>query len=152
MPLGWNEIHQLEMEESYPAAIEAIEARLRADPADVEAVIRLGFNLWYAAHGMDRMQKVLPKEAYATRFMELLGAYRQRLADNADFCWAFGLGISLFWFEFPGADEATGEALLAQARLLDPFYRHLFSMGQEKIAERFRGRGIFAAYYAVADA
>ena len=152
MPLAWNEIHHLEMEESYPAAIDALEARLQADPDDAEAVIRLGFNLWYAAHEMDRMQKALPKEAYATRFMELLGAYGQRLAGNADFCWAFGLGISLFWFEFPGADEATGEALLAQAKLLDPFYSHWFSVGQERIAERFRGRGILAAYYAIADA
>lgn len=48
MPLTLDEIHLLEVREDYPAAINALEDRVGADPSDSEAVIRLGFNLWYA--------------------------------------------------------------------------------------------------------
>jgi hypothetical protein len=134
----------------YPAVIDALEERLVADPNDREALIRLGFNLWYAVADAQRMAKHLPVGQYAARFMELFREHEQRLGDDADFCWAYGLGISLFWHEIPDATEELGEAMLAHAKELDPFYEGLFREGgQEAIAERFRGRGIFAHYYAV---
>src|SRR5687768_9471435 len=91
MELSWPEIHNLEMGEDYPAAIDALEERLRADPSDQEAVIRLGFNLWYVVEGSicGRIQKSLPTERYAIRFMDLFHEYT-RFESNADFCWAFG--------------------------------------------------------------
>lgn len=141
-------IHGLEVREDYPAAIDALEHRLRENPTEREAVVRLGFNLWYATHEQSRMGIHLPTERYASRFMELFREYRPLVQDDADFCWAFGLGISLFWFEFPGADERLGEALLARAKELDPFYAR---MDQEEMRERFRGRGIFASYYAITE-
>ncbi len=151
MALTWSHLHDLEVREDYPAAIDALEARLRADPAEREAVIRLGFNLWYAVVEADRMQKRLPTAAYAARFMELLRLYQSEMQDDADFCWAFGLGISLFWFDFPEADEAMGLALVRRAEEIDPFYRRMFgAAAQGELAERFRGRGILAKYYAVA--
>ena len=148
MPPSLKHIHELEVREDYPAAIDMLEERLRADPSERETVVRLGFNLWYAANEEARMRQGLPVERYASRFMELLREYQSQLDSDADFCWAFGLGISLFWFEFPGADEALGEALLARAKELDPFYVRL---DQEEMHERFRGRGIFASYYAIAE-
>ena len=42
-----------------------------------------------------------------------------------DFCWAFGLGLSVFWFEFPGASDKLDGALLERAKELDPFYARL---------------------------
>ena len=48
MPLMLDQIHELEVREDYPTAIDALEERVRADPSDREAVIRLGFNFWYA--------------------------------------------------------------------------------------------------------
>lgn len=148
MPLSLEHIHQLEMREDYPAAIDALEERLRFDPTEHETVSRLGFNLWYAAVEDARMRKGLPIQRYANRFVELLREYQPQMECNADFCWAFGLGISLFWFEFPGTDQACGEALLARARGLARFYAR---MDQYEMYERFRGRGIFASYYAIAE-
>lgn len=148
MPLPLADIHDLEVREDYPAAIDALEERLLSAPSERETVIRLGFNLWYAVVEADRMQKQLPTERYATRFMELFHEYRTRLDGDADFCWAFGLGISLFWFQFPGADESLGAALLARAKELDSFYTR---MQQSEMIQRYRGRGIFASYYAIAQ-
>jgi hypothetical protein len=148
MPLLWKQIHELEVLEDYPAAIDALEDRLRQPPLEGEAVVRLGFNLWYATHEEARMRKGLPTERYASRFMELFREHRSQMEGDPDFCWAFGLGLSLFWFEFPGADEGLGEALLARAKELDPFYAR---MDQEEMRARFRGRGIFASYYAIAE-
>jgi hypothetical protein len=140
----------LEVQEDYPAAIDALEERLAAAPNDREVAIRLGFNLWYAVAEAQRMGKCLPVARYAARFMELLREYEPGLGGDADFCWAYGLGISLFWHRFPDATEELGEAMLARAKELDPFYASLFHEGaQRAIAERFRGRGIFAHYYAV---
>lgn len=157
--------------EEYPLALDALDERLRADPCDPEAVIRLGFNLWYAVVENDRLGTHLPTDQYAIRFMELFTRYKDRLADNADFCWAFGLGMSLFWYEFPHATEALGNALLARAQQLDPFWKRL--MRQENVwfrwlwrlsprlyrlctrrkcaeeAQRLRSRGILASYYGV---
>jgi hypothetical protein len=150
--MTWDKIHQLELREDYPAAIDALEERLRIDPSEREAVVRLGFNLWYGVVEANRMQKQLPTEKYAARFMDLFRQYRTRFEGDADFCWAFGLGISLFWFNFAGADEKLGEALLTRAKEIDPFYeRMLHAGGQSEMAERFRGRGIFAKYYAIAE-
>lgn len=41
MILSWERIHELEVREDYPAAIDALEERLGAIPSDKEAVIRL---------------------------------------------------------------------------------------------------------------
>lgn len=51
MLFGWSKIHELEVGEEYPLALDALEERLRADPFDPEAVIRLGFNLWCTSDG-----------------------------------------------------------------------------------------------------
>jgi hypothetical protein len=139
----------LEVGEEYPAAIDALEARLAIDPEDHEAVRRLGFNLWYAVVEQMRMGKELPVEDYARRFMELYRQYADQLADDADFCWAFGLGMELFWFELPGATEEEGTRLLDRARATDPFWER-FGQGVGHDTSRLRNRGIFAAYYNVA--
>lgn len=142
--LSWQHIHELECREAYPDAIDALELRLASNPNDPETVIRLGFNLWFAVEGDLRMRKNLPVEQYAARFMELLKLHAEQLNDNADFCWAFGLGISMFWFLFPGATEEQGKQLLDQARSLDPFWANLGSD-----LSRLKGRGIFERYYNV---
>lgn len=146
-PPSWSTIHGLELREEYPAVIDALEARLAANPAETEAVIRLGFNLWYAVVEQMRMGKELPVERYADRFMGLFHLYSDKLADNADFCWAFGLGMNLFWFDFPGATEQEGNRLLERARHIDPFWARLHEPGSD--LSRLRERGIFAAYYNV---
>ena len=63
-PPSWPHIHDLEVREDYPAAIDALETRLAIDPEDHEAVRRLGFNLWYAVIEQTRMGKDLPVQAY----------------------------------------------------------------------------------------
>ena len=146
-PPSWPDIHDLEVREQYPEAIDALESRLAADPAEAEAVIRLGFNLWYAVAEDSRMYKSLPVEPYAGRFMDLYNRYSAALANNADFCWAFGLGMSLFWFYFPGATEEKGNQLLERARTLEPRWAHLFEQGVD--LSRLKGRGIFSSYYNV---
>jgi len=146
-PLPWPAIHRLEVAEDYPAAIDALEARLSADPHDAEAVTRLGFNLWFAVVENDRMQKALPVQGYAERFMELFSIYRDRLSDCTDFCWAFGLGMSMFWYYFPKATEGEGNRLLHRARTLDPFWARLLKPGAD--LTRLKDRGIFAKYYNV---
>jgi hypothetical protein len=122
MAMSWQEIHELEIGEKYPAAIHALEERLRENPYDYEAVIRLGFNLWYAGEEAGRMGLDLPSSEYYARMMELLELYETELADNSDFCWAFGLGLHLFFYYFPGATEQMGNDLLNRARELDPFW------------------------------
>ena len=147
---SWPTIHDLEVHEEYPAAIDALECRVAADPEDSEAVIRLGFNLWYAVVEQLRMGKPLPTAQYAKRFMDLYERYSTTLADSADFCWAFGLGMSLFHHDFPGASAEEGEKLLGRARSLDAFWARFTEPGAEVDMARIRNRGIFTAYYNVA--
>jgi hypothetical protein len=154
-PVSWPEIHDLEVREEYPAAIDALEARLAADPEDREAVRRLGFNLWYAVAEEGRIRHPIPAKEYATRFVALYRQYADRLADDADFCWAFGLGLSLFPFHFSGATDAAGQRLietegnqlLDRARSLAPMWAEL-PRGAD--LSPLKGRGIFASYYNVA--
>ena len=67
MSIPWQTLHRLEMNEEYPAAIEALEAALRAAPDSEELIIRLGFNLWYAVAEQARFDAPLPAELYAKR-------------------------------------------------------------------------------------
>jgi hypothetical protein len=149
-PPSWPVIHDLEVREEYPGAIEALESRVAANPEDREAVIRLGFNLWYAVVEQMRMGKPLPTKQYAKRFMDLYGCYSTNLADSADFCWAFGLGMSLFPHDFPGASAEEGDKLLGRARSLDSFWAQFSEPGAEVDMAPLRNRGIFTAYYNVA--
>ena len=151
----WREIHDLEVGEEYPEAIDALEARIAANPQDAEAVRRLGFNLWYAIAEEGRICNPIPVKEYATRFMTLCRQYADQLSEDADFCWAFGLGLSLFPFYFSSAMdeagqrliEAEGNRLLDRARSLDPMWAELPHVGN---LSRLKGRGIFASYYHVA--
>ena len=173
MVLSLEQIHELEINERYPDAIDALEERLDKDPHDPETIIRLGFNLWYAAEEADRMGISLPEQEYYERVMELLEEYKSELHDNADFCHAFGLGISLFPYYFPGGSQELGDSLLSRAAELDDFYASFMRQAprwynlvprfvrrllgtdwvernNRRTADRFRGRGIFAAYYNIA--
>jgi hypothetical protein len=60
MRQSWQEIHALEVSEDYPAAIDALEERLREEPDDAEAVVRLAFNLWYVVAERDGLGTQLP--------------------------------------------------------------------------------------------
>lgn len=158
------EIHELEVTESYPAAIDALEERLKTHPAEEETVVRLGFNCWLVAEEGERIDPTLSTEQYAERFMELFRTYKDTFSESADFCFAFGLGMSLFWYLYPGATERQGKALLKRASKLDSFYKTIITpistfarwryrtgrhASQEALARRFSGRGVLAKYYAV---
>jgi hypothetical protein len=151
--LTLSEIHNLEIQEQYPRAIDELECFLQVDPRNSEIVTRLGFNLWLAVVEAERMGVQVPMDAYATRFVELLRQYEPIFPDNADFCWAFGLGIELFWFHFPGMSEEDGKALTTKARRLDTFWArfHDGSITQEELAQRLAGRGALAKYYDVGE-
>ena len=132
MTLALEKIHELECKEDYPAAIDELEEYVRINPNSAEAVIRLGFNLWYAVEGADRMRKTLLREKYSARFMELFNTYRNILWNNSDFCHSFGLGLNLFYYYFvPDAKdikvlksyELLGKRLLRRARKIDPFWK-----------------------------
>src|SRR5204863_6506912 len=123
-PMNLNEIHNLEMREDYPAVIDALEERLKAYPNESETVLRLGFNLWYAVVANDRLKKDLPIDKYAARFTELYEATKEAFIENADYCWAFGLGISMFYYFFPNVSEEEGKALLNRAKEKDKFWAH----------------------------
>ena len=151
MTLSLSEIHEFEIREDYPTAINKLEAHLEENPTGPETVIRLGFNLWYTVIENDRIGKNLPTEDYASRFMALFHTYRERFWKNADFCWAFGKGINLFWYHFPGATEELGQTLIDRASELDPFYERFWSdLPPCAVRDRFKGRGILALYYDVA--
>jgi len=145
-------IHDLEIRQQYPDAIDALEERLRIHPSEAETVIRLGFNLWYAVAEDLRLGLSLPVEEYAVRFMALLRHYESKFRDNADFCWAYGTGLSLFWFYFPLGTEEEGDRLLARAASLSPMWGALHTTAsQEKLCQHCAGRGIFASYYCEAN-
>lgn len=148
-----SEIGQLEITGAYPRAIEALEEQLHADPGNIEVVARPGFNLWYVAHEADRMGKGLPVESYRKRFMELLREYREKGLSSGEFCWAFGLGLDLFWHEFPDATETMGPELLSQAEKLDPFWGRIRNgkVMQVELNQRIKDKGIFSRYYQVGD-
>ena len=149
MALSWKEIHELEVTGAYPQAIEALEARLSGETFDPEAVIRLGFNYWYCVVEKDVEDLKVPADEYAKRFMELFDEYKALLANHADFCWAFGLGMSLCWYYFPGATEEMGKELLERSKALDPFWRNAFCATKEDKAKKLSGRGILSWYYNV---
>ncbi len=144
--LPLKEIHQLEVTESYPAAIDELEKRIAQGHDDSETVIRLGFNLWYAVAEHLRLNRDIPTDRYRTRFVEIFRAQVAFLQDDPEFCWAFGLGFSLFAHEFEGVSESDGKALLDHAAVLDPFFAS--SLDGEELSRRFNGRGIFESYYA----
>jgi hypothetical protein len=148
MSMSLDNIHKLEYVEDYPAAINELELRLKENPNEVETIIRLGFNLWYAVVENDSMEKNLPVKQYASRFMALFYQYQDTLKNSADFCWVFGQGIQMFWFYFPGATEMLGQLLIDNACRLDNFYKHFWkNLPHCLIAERFKGRSIFDKYY-----
>ncbi len=151
--MNLSEIHQLEVAEEYPHAIDVLEERLQTHPHEAETIIRLGFNLWYVVVECQRMGLNLPVRQYAKRFMALLKQYESELQDNADFCWAYGLGLSLFWFDFPEAAEPDGQRLLNRAASLDPVWKHVYmgNASQEELHQRFAGRGILASYYNIVE-
>jgi len=167
-----NEIHNLEMQEDYPTAIDALEERIKAYPNESETVIRLGFNLWYAVVENERLAKNLLVEKYATRFTELYKTTREAFIENTDYCWAYGLGLSMFWYHFPNTTEEEGKALLNRAKEKDIFWARFMQQSNfyERLLQRFASsiywwikkkrtkeilmrldnRGIFTSYYNVA--
>ena len=158
MDTSWERISQSEATEDYPGAIEALEERLRKDPQEREAVVRLGFDYWLAISESDRLSLDVPMERYAARFLELLRTYESLLSGDADFCWVYGLPLSLQHYNFAqdGRDrdeldslQAWGEKLLQSAASLDSFYAKLQSgqATQKELAARFGGRGCLARYY-----
>jgi hypothetical protein len=158
MAPSWDEIYELEVNLMYPAAIEALEERLKGDPDEKEAVIRLGFHYWFVISENDCLSLNVPVEQYAARFRELLWTYEDILGEDADFCFSYGLGLSLSFYDLVArmddleAYEALGKKLMKKAASLDAFYKRLNKgkVTQEQIARHFRGRGCFARYYGVA--
>ena len=160
MDATWEGISRKEIAEDYPGAIEALEWRLREDPKEREAVVRLGFNYWLAISGSERLRSKVPMVRYAARFLELLRTYESRLSVDADFCWVYGLPLSMQYYDFArnGRDleeldslRSWGEKLLESAASLDGFYKKLQSgqATQDELASRFGGRGCLARYYNV---
>ena len=160
MALSWDEIIELEVGYKYPAVIEAIEKRLKENPNDKEAVIRLGFHYWYITAEYDSLGLNIPWEQYTTRFRELLETYKDTFANDADFCYYYGLGLDLFHYHFVSdandvksvkAYEFLGKKLLQKAASLDPFYKkhNKGKTTQEEISQYFSGRGCFLKYYNV---
>lgn len=145
MALSLSEIHELEVTETYPGAIDELEKRIAEGYSDSETVIRLGFNLWYAVAEEYRLKLSIPGEAYRTRFVNLWRDFQGRMGDEPDFCWAFGLGASLFAHDFDGISEADGNRLLERAGQLDPFYAG--ELDTAGLSARFTGRGILESYY-----
>jgi hypothetical protein len=143
--------HRLEIDHDYPEAIEFLESALRNDPGNPEIVTRLGFNLWIIATEGDRFGLGDLQAPCARRFMALYREFKSTMYHDADFCWVFGLAMSMFWYMLPGASKELGNELLYQAGQLDPFWKRFSSnqISQKELAERFRNRGIFASYYAV---
>ena len=160
MALSWNEIYDLEVGFKYPAIIEALEERLKEDPNDKEAVIRLGFHYWFITAEYQCLKLNIPFEQYTTRFRELLETYKDTFGNDADFCFSYGLGLELFFYYFvPDAKDAKsvkayetlGKKLLKKAASLDPFYKKFnkSKATQEDIAQHFSGKGCFLKYYNV---
>ena len=160
MMLSWDEIYDLEVDYKYPAIIEALEERLKENPDDKEAVIRLGFHYWYITAEYRCLGLNIPWEKYTARFRELLENYKETLGNDADFCFSYGLGLDLFYYHFvPDATdgksvkayESLGKKLLKKAASLDPFYKKFnkSKATQEEIAQHFSGRGCFLKYYNV---
>ncbi|MHC4068357.1 MAG: hypothetical protein ACYS18_04575 [Planctomycetota bacterium] len=160
MAMSWDEICVLEVNLKYPDVIDAIEELLKDNPNDKEAVIRLGFHYWFAVIENDALGLNVPWEEYTTRFRELLNTYKDIFANDADFCFSYGLGLNLCYFYFVPdssntksfkAYESLGKKLLKKAASLDPFYKKFnkAKATQEEIAEHFSGRGCFLRYYNV---
>jgi hypothetical protein len=155
MALSLNHIHCLEVDEDFRGAIKALEERLMEFPEDPETVIRLGFILWLTASNFGRID--IPENferECGSRFVSLYDKYESKLSENADFCWAFGLGMSLFGECLPGASGELGEFLLAKAKTLDPFWKNLLGeserkLGEDEIRKKLQGRGALASYYGV---
>ncbi len=160
MVSSWDEIYDLELDYKYPAIIEALEGRLKDNPEDKEAIIRLGFHYWYIIIECDCLKVNIPYEQYTARFRELLEKHKEPLGNDADFCFSYGLGLSMFYYHFvPDAKnvkslkayESLGKKLLKKAASIDPFYKkhRKLKATQEEIAQHFSGRGCFLKYYNV---
>lgn len=156
----WDEITERENGQEYPVAIALLERLLGADPNATEAVVRLGFDYWLAMAEADRLGLDVPVQTYARRFLALLKQHEESRNEPADFCWAYGLPLSLHYYYFATdgtnaaeleSHKAHGERLLERAAALDGLYAKLQAgeATQEEVAERFRGRGSFAGYYGV---
>ena len=121
MPRDWEDISRHEMAEEYPVAIAELERFLGENPNDKEAVIRLGFDYWLGIVDADRLN-VRGSQASSTarRFMALLRQKEKELGQVADFCWAYGLPLSLhyYYFAINGFDASEVEALRAKGERL----------------------------------
>lgn len=157
---SWDEIYVLEVNYKYPTIIEALEERLKENPDDKEAVIRLGFHYWYITAEYRCLDLNIPWEQYTARFRELLETYKDTLGNDADFCFSYGLGLDLFHYHLvPDANdvnslkayESLGKKLLKKAESLNPFYKKFnkSKVTQKEIAQHFSARGCFLKYYNV---
>lgn len=156
---SWEEIFNLEINGQYSVAIEAIEGRLKSDPEEKESVIRLGFLYWLGLCQDIELHLGIHFQQYTERFRELLNTYQSAFKDNADFCFSYGLALSLDYYHFAidgtNAKElnfykSMGEALYKNAMKLDQFYMKLSKgkASQGEIADHFANRGCFLRYYA----
>lgn len=147
MDPDWDRIGSLEKTGEHNRAIKSLEEVLLQHPGDEEAVIRLGFHYWYVTVEHDLLQVDRSAEDYGRSFMQLFRQYEAALSHHADFCWAFGLGMSMFWFEFPGATKEVGDRLLAKAKELDEFWRKFPNVSLKEEIAKYGDRGIWTYYY-----
>jgi hypothetical protein len=158
MALSWDEIYILEANYKYPDIIDALEERLKENPDDKEAVIRVGFHYWFITVEYDCLKVKIPFEQYTARFRELLETYKDKFGNDADFCFSYGLGLDMFYYNFvPDAKdikslkayESLGKKLLKKTASLEPFYKKFRKRKatQEDIAQHFSGRACFLKYY-----
>ena len=157
---SWEEIYNLEITEQYPAAIEAIEERLKSNSEKEEGVIHLGFLYWLGIVEDERLNLNVSFQQYAARFRELLNTYQSVFDNNADFCFSYGFGLSMDYYYFArdakdtkelNLYESLGKSLLEKAKRLSPFYKKLLNgkVSQQEISQHFAKRGCFLKYYSI---
>jgi hypothetical protein len=142
-------IHEMEINERYPEAIDALESALEEQPSCGVAA-RLAFNLWFVYIESFGFPQSLPFEQYRKRFVSLYRQYRDRCWNCADFCWACGLGISMFGYHFDIAQE-EGDRLLQRATELSEFWARMSQQeaSEDEMRRYLAGKGIFECYYNV---
>jgi len=170
--LSIEEIEVLEDESKWEQAREALLERYRANPNDLQTVIRLGFLSWYVLveWGCIHVTEDMNQRTYQTILDEVAHTGFDNFSDNADFLWCFGYMIFLFPYYFGDFDQwqQKGIEMTKQAyeKMKDPMLKMIYLgcdvtrdlrgyydacyEARPLVATRFSGNGVLNHYFATA--
>ena len=119
------------------------------EPNSRNIIIQLGFIYWYVIVEKDCLKLDIDAEIYSSKFLTLLSEKSEEFKDDADFYWAYGLGLEIGCGYF-GKNEIEiklkAESFIEKACEIDCFFKKMVngSASNQEIRDHFKDLSVFA--------